>query len=235
MEINNINNNSINDLNTLKNSVNSDNVNPVQIYEHLSNSNSYSINPNISPKRSYLSDNLNQFISSISQGHIDLSNLQIQNKILKDITINIKEIQTSENQEETSTLLQPNIAELMQKYNNISSKTHIEENESRVYFDGILGSIPLSVDEILNDVSKKQENINQTKQIVSEKIQYNETKALDIIGKEVSKNKESKPFQNIDFGKALGDFTSASINNLIGSVAQSQANAIPSNSLKLLS
>ena len=233
MEINNINSSSINELNPLTNSVNTKNVNATQVNEYLNDSSSYFINPDISPKRSNLSQNLNQYITSISQTQIDISALNTKNNILNNISNLTNEIQIPQNTQEITQNLQIDISQLISQYNSVPQSSN-SVNESNAYFDGKLGATPLNISEIVRATEEQQVIVKQSLHNHSQKIEAIKTKAIDTISNEVAKE-TPKIFKNIDFGKNTSDFTSSTINNIVGSVALSQANAIPSNSARLLS
>lgn len=230
MEINNINSlSTINDSNIL-NRLNS-NQNVLNDFNN-SSSNTYLIDNNITPKRSDLYTNLSPIITSISQNQIELSNANIQNNILNSISNEITKLNNTNQLSNT----QNSIKELMTNYNNyeINVKQINNINESHSYFDGALGANHLNVNQIVDEVQGKQDLIKQRITLINDNILDLQTKATNTIDKEVAKVAQAMPFKNIDFGKHTSDFTSANINSIVGSVALSQANAIPSNSPRLL-
>ena len=237
MEINNISSNPISELNVqtgLDQSNNNITVNKTQkISDSLSNS--YSVNPNISTRRSELSDNLSQHISAISSNQVELSNFNNQNNILD--TISQTSIIALENPQTVTPELEQSLNELMGKYNTIVSHNQTNDNEnsdSTAYFDGMLGAKPLRLQDMINTSEELKESTKNDIKVVENKIETIKTTALNTIGEEISKNANLQPNKQIDFGKTTSDFSASNINALIGSVAVTQANAIPINSQRLL-
>jgi len=240
MEINNISNNSIHDLANVKDSVNLTDVSPKELSNNLNNiSNAYLLDQNIPSTRSELSNNLSQHLTTISKSQVEISNLNKQSNILNDISQLTLEITSSSSPEVTADAIQPALAQLMTNYNDLTPKMQLTQDtnadtDSTAYFDGVLGAKPISVSDITAAVEEQMQIVKQNTQIAHKQIQEVKTHALNTIGEEIAKNDEQKPFKNIDFGKATSDFSAASINNVIGSVALTQANAIPAQAQKLL-
>jgi small-conductance mechanosensitive channel len=244
MEINNINSNLISELNNINENTNTNNLksseNEIVSNEANKLSSSYLISQDITSKRSNLHSNLNQYISTISQNQIELSNLNQQDQILNTIETTISTVQNSNNISQASNNVHGNLIELMAKYDKLNPSLQLvstgnEDTTSHAYFDGVFGSTPLKIEQLSTDVQQKQASIKEHIQIVSNNIENTQDKALGAIKEEVQKTQEAQPFKNVDFGKHTSDFSSANINSVIGSIALSQANAIPSNSPKLLS
>jgi len=238
MELNNVANNTIQDLQSIKDTVNLNKVNPNEISNHLeNNSKAYLLDQNIPSKRSELSNNLNQHLTSIGKSQIQISNLDKQSNILSEITKVTLEITASTSPEVTADAVQPSVAQLMTNYNNLTPKIQLDQDPdatSTTYFDGVLGAKPLSVSDITAAVEEQMKLVKQNTQVIHKQIEEVKTKAINTIGDEIAKNEAAKPFKNIDFGKMTSDFSSASINNIMGSVALTQANAVPVQAQKLL-
>jgi len=236
MEINNnITNTSVNDVSTLSSSINIENLNSTQKVDQTKN-NSFSLDNDIGINRSDLSNKLREFTNEISNGQKSQVMLKEQTQILNNIQNLTMAIKNSETPEVTENELQPSVQEFMNKYNTNSVKlsSNQEDTDSTTYFDGKAGAKPLSIGEILDAVEKQMEIVTKQIENTSQKIQFAETKALNTIGKEIELSIQQAPFEPVDFGKDIGNFSSANINNIVGSVATSQANAIPAHSPKLL-
>jgi hypothetical protein len=200
----------------------------------------FSLNIDSNYKRSDLANVLKDTIANITQNQITSSNLEKQTTILNNIKDAATQIVQSDTPEVTADKVQPQIAEFISQYNNLSvdvNKAFQEsqgDTESQAYFDGVLGAKPLSPREIMETVEQQMQVVKEQTQIVTKETQKFETKALDTIGKEIAQNNAKAPFEPVDFGKNMANFTSANINNVVGSVATAQANAIPAHSPKLL-
>ena len=238
MEINNITNNSISDL-SLQNSFtkpeNSINTNSID-HDSSNLSNSYFINTDITAKRSELSNNLSPLISEIATNQIELSKLSTQDNILNNIITTSAEVR--ENPETLIPQVEQSLNELMSKYKNTISNDIASENEnskSTAYFDGLAGATPLKIQDIIDTAQKIQTTVKEDIKIIENNIDTIKTDALNNIQNEISNNTNLKPNKQIDFGKHTSDFSASNINSLLGSVIQTQANAIPIQSQRLLS
>ncbi|MDX9743825.1 MAG: hypothetical protein RBT59_08420 [Arcobacteraceae bacterium] len=236
MEINNYIDNSPtigSDLSTLSSSMNIKALDSVNVVGE--GSNSFSIEFNTQERRSDLSLSLRNMMEDISVSQVALQNLNEQSTILS----NIQEMVSGDNQSLLEEI-QPSVEELLSKYNSLSTDInknfakYQEETDSRNYFDGMLGSKPLNPAEIIKAVEQQQEVVKAEKKFFGDNVEKVADKALEVINIEIDKSNKEAPFKNIDFGKNTADFTSANINNVVGSVVSSQANAIPANSPKLL-
>ena len=98
----------------------------------------------------------------------------------------------------------------------------------------MLGAKPLNPAEIIDAVSKQMEIVKNEEKYFTDNVEKVVQKSIETINIEIDKSNKEAPFKNIDFGKNTANFTSANINNVVGSVVSSQANAIPANSPKLL-
>jgi uncharacterized protein with von Willebrand factor type A (vWA) domain len=228
------------DVSSLSNSVNLKALDTTAAID-ASTQSTYSLNIDSNYKRSDLANVLKDTISNISQNQIASSNLEQQKNILNNIQEAATKIVQSNTPETTADEVQPEVAEFISQYNNLSvdvNKAFQEsqgDTESHAYFDGVLGAKPLSPSEILEAVEQQMKVIKEQTQLVDTDLQKFETKALDTIGKEIAQTNAKAPFEPVDFGKNMANFTSANINNVVGSVATAQANAIPAHSPKLLS
>jgi hypothetical protein len=202
-------------------------------------SNSFLLDLNAVERRSDLSLSLKSMMDNISSNQISLRNLDLQSNILTTLKEAAVSTVTLENPTSLEDL-QPSVEELLSKYNYLSSdinknfQKYQEDTQSRNYFDGMLGAKPLNPAEIIDAVEKQMKIVESEKKFFNDNFEKTANKALEVINVEIDKSNKEAPFKNIDFGKNIANFTSANINNVLGSVVSSQANAIPANSPKLL-
>jgi len=238
MEINNITNNLIGDLSLQNNFTKPEStINTHTINKDSSNlSNSYLVNADITAKRSELSNNLSPLIQSVATNQIELSKLGTQDNILSNIIKTSTEVR--ENPETLTPQVEHSLNELMAKYKNTVTNDTVAQNEnsnSTAYFDGLAGAKPLKIQDMIETAQKIQVSVKEDIKIVETNIDTIKTDALNSIQNEISNNATLKPNKQIDFGKHTSDFSATNINSLIGSVIQTQANAIPAQSQRLLS
>ncbi len=225
------------DASTLSSSINVAALEKIDLTKE--NSNSFSLNLNTDGRRSELGISLKAMMETISSSQISLKNLNEQSSILTTIK-NAAEISVNTGDVVALEDLQPSVEELMTKYNYLSSNINAnfakyqQETDSHNYFDGVLGAKPLNPSEIIKATDKQFEIVSSEKKFFEQNFQKSTDQALEVISKEIDKSNKEAPFKNIDFGKNIANFTSANINNVVGSVVSSQANAIPANSPKLL-
>ncbi len=239
MEINDYINNPMlgTDVSTLSSSINIKALEKVDITKDSSNS--FSVEVNATDRRSDLSLSLRNIMEDISNSQISLQNLSEQSTILSDIKNTIS-IGISSDSQISLDEVQPSVEELMSKYNSLSSdinknfQKYQDETESHNYFDGMLGAKPLNPAEIIDAVDKQIEIVKSEKKFFNEDVEKTTDKALEVINIEIDKSNKEAPFKSIDFGRNTANFTSANINNVVGSVVSSQANAVPGHSPKLL-
>lgn len=241
MEVNNnyLNNNVISDsVSTLSSSINLQALQDVS-KEQLS-SNSFSLEIDNITKRSNFSNTLQDTFAQLIQNQNLTKQINQQQNILDSIQNVTTQLQMSENFEAAQTTLQPQIQSSIEKYNSISAnlqkdfEKYQQNTQSRNYFDGILGAKPLSPADILKAVEDQQRLLDSMQQNNTQATEQVVTRAKETIGEEVSKAVANAPFKQIDFGKNMTDFSSKTINNVVGSVVSAQANAIPAHSPKLL-
>ena len=234
MDVNNISSSSLTDVSTLSSSVNLESVSSIS--ELNSDSKSPLIVSDTTNKRSDLATSLKDYMNQINIGQQRTIQLNNQTEILNNIQSLANTIPDTEDQ----TSLSEQISAEISNYNSIAVPitTDIselnEDTESTSYFDGILGAKPLSTTEIMKEIEKHTTQIKQQQTYTSNELQKVEKKALDTIGKEMTKSAQQAPFEPVDYSKNISNFSSANINSVVGSVAASQANAIPAHSPKLL-
>ena len=238
MEINDyINNPVLSTESTLINSVNVKALEQADISKDVNNS--FSLELNLQQRRSDLSISLRDSMESISSSQISLKNLSEQSTILNNLRETISSATSSESQVSLDDL-QPTVENLLSQYNYLSSNInknfakYQEDTTSQNYFDGMLGAKPLNPAEIIDAVSKQMEIVKNEEKYFTDNVEKVVQKSIETINIEIDKSNKEAPFKNIDFGKNTANFTSANINNVVGSVVSSQANAIPANSPKLL-
>ena len=222
---------------TLSSAVNIEALEKVDILKETNNS--FIIDFNANDRRSDLSLSLRDLMVNISDSQMSLKNLNSQSNILATLKNAAVDVISSENSTSLEDL-QPSVEELLSKYNYLSSdinknfQKYQEDTQSHNYFDGMLGAKPLNPAEIIDAVEKQIKIVESEKKFFNDNFEKTASKALEVINVEIDKSNKEAPFKNIDFGKNTADFTSANINNVLGSVVSSQANAIPANSPKLL-
>lgn len=222
---------------TLSSAVNIEALEKVDILKETNNS--FIIDFNANDRRSDLSLSLRDLMVNISDSQMSLKNLNSQSNILATLKNAAVDVISSENSTSLEDL-QPSVEELLSKYNYLSSdinknfQKYQEDTQSHNYFDGMLGAKPLNPAEIIDAVEKQIKIVESEKKFFNDNFEKTVSKALEVINVEIDKSNKEAPFKNIDFGKNTADFTSANINNVLGSVVSSQANAIPANSPKLL-
>lgn len=225
------------DISTLSSSINIHALEKIDFNKEISNS--FSLEVTSEPRRSDLGISLKVMMDNISSSQISFRNLNEQSSILTTLQDATQNSITTNDISSLEDLL-PSVEELMSKYNYLSSSInknfakYQEETDSHNYFDGILGAKPLSPEEIIKAVEQQIEIVEKERKFFEDVIQKETQKGLEVINVEIDKSNKEAPFKNIDFGKNTADFTSANINNVVGSVVSSQANAIPANSPKLL-
>ena len=240
MEINHVNNNPLNDIQNVQSSVHPQNVQRQNVNDEIQyHSNSYELDTNVSPRRSQLSNELNQFMHDISDAQLQLSTISVKNEILDNIASLSLKIDKSKTSEDINQQLQPSVLELIQKYDDLEQKDKInvdlDSSHKNSNLSQTLNEGSVNIQSINQAILEQKESNEQNKITISENIQDIKERAIETINSEIAKIEVQKPYQNIDFGKNVSDFSSSNINNIVGSVALTQANAIPVQAQKLLS
>ncbi len=189
--------------------------------------------------RSELANNVSKYINTISTASSVTSILKNQIQVMDDIG---DKISTPINRISSQDDLQTDVAHLISKFNNSTGivnekidKLSDLEGDSTTYFDGTAGAIPLNVDMLTNSMATKRDELLGTLNKVQEVNAVFKAMARDTINSEIQKSQDTSPFKEINFGKESANFNSTNMSNLVGSVASSQANAIPSQNIRLLS
>lgn len=175
-----------------------------------------------------------------------ISNLQVaQNSISKMInTINSFESLISSNKNNLDSV-QPQIQNTITTFNsnsnnlleNMSSIIEEKQNDnSRVYFDGILGSKPISGEEIYKAISEQKQKLEQYSSKLTQELEQVTQQAQNTITMEKSINTSNENFfANVNFEQESISFAATNVQDKSGSIVQTQANAEPHATTKLVS
>jgi len=187
--------------------------------------------------QSAFSDKLTSTINRVSDLQSIQSNINNQINIVNEINISI---QNSSSPELLDTV-QPTIKSLMDNFNSNSNKIDFNQlvldqdsADSTAFFDGILGSKPLSPSDIMEATQSKMmllESMKTTTNTSSDEA-INEVKSTIVQERQTSQ--ENSPFKEINFGKESADFTSNNVNNTVGSIVTSHASPSTSHTIRLL-
>ncbi len=229
-------NTSLNEVSNLSSSVN---LHALEQTRNITNSDegSFSINLTNNTKRSDLSTTLKNFTQEIASRQFIADNLHKQTNLLNELQTTTNKIVDAQNPQEMSDQLQPSIEANINQYNEMVAQIDLTQEDtvpSRAYFDGKVGAKPLSPSEILQAVEKQMSLVKEQQHSNNQQLDQVKTEALKTINTQIEQTKAASPFKEIDFAQDIGNFSSANINNVLGSVAVSQANAIPANSPRLL-
>ena len=120
-------------------------------------------------------------------------------------------------------------------YSNLNELIEDRENDdSHIFFDGILGSIPMSVEEINKAVQQQKENLGQIEEVLNNQT----TQLVDKFEKAIVEEKEVsvEVTKQVDFGKESVDFSNNNLQGIASAVVSTQPNpALQAHSQKLLS
>jgi len=174
------------------------------------------------------------FVNDISFNINKISQLQkTQSAISNQIEITTKIVQVTNTAIQSSNIKlddkQPQIQDLLNTYNIIASDNEDFEKEG-IFFDGRIGSKPLSASKIFDALTKQNDKLQQKSLAVNAEINTIVANTQETI----NSVKTSIEFKNIDFEKESLQFNASTINNIKGGVVPSQANALPLNSERLL-
>ncbi len=203
------------------------------------NSIGVSVDANNITRRSSLSGEIGKYIDNMSKTGSIISSINNQVQTVNNIQKEVSNLTLGLSTQEQT---QPNIAKLISNYN-VSVGTINEKmaklddlsGDSTTYFDGAAGAIPLGVNMIDNEMSRKREELSSTLERINKVNDTFKKMAQGVIAKEVEIVKQESPFKEFDFGKESVDFSNTRLASVVGSVASSQANAAQAQSVKLLS
>ncbi len=196
-----------------------------------------------STAKSSFANNLMNNIKQISTGMNIQSaiskQLEITNKIEQSITSVISNSKKNLND------IQPEIKNLMDGFNNYSSKistsisaisgNSTDNEKSRIYFDGILGAKPLSSEEILAEVESQRERLQNINKAANDEVLNNIQKSHNMFSAQKQELIDKEPqVQKFDFNIESNNFDAKTLQNIQGSITDTQANAQVDQSVKLL-
>ncbi len=152
---------------------------------------------------------------------------------------------TSGSTSQTLNDIQPKIKNLMDNFNSLSSSittlgdsTSIYSNkaeESRVYFDGILGATPLSSEEIFAEVESQRERLKAINEVANGEVLNNIEQSKELFTSQKQELEEQQPeIKKFNFAVESSNFEPQVIQKLQGSVVDTQANAKTEQNIKLL-
>ena len=118
--------------------------------------------------------------------------------------------------------------------NNINKLTDTEETKSRTYFDGILGSKPLTTQEIQQAIQRTKEMFRVEEKKLDDSLTQIKDQSLQYI-QEQKDSLQKESTISVDFGKESSDFNSTNITNISGSIASSQTGFIHHQAVRLIS
>lgn len=193
--------------------------------------------------QSSFSVNIINNISKISQMQSVQPELSKQEDIVNKIETLVNEMTTNPPKGKVLDDIQPEIKNLMDNFNT-SSKTIAEsldnisnldnKEKSRIYFDGILGSKPLSGEEIYKAITAKKEHIAQISKKIGQEMEHTVEQTQNSIDNEKEVVKTNPVVKNIDFKVESTNFDNQSIKSFKGSMVDTQANAHTEQNIKLL-
>ncbi len=197
-----------------------------------------------SQTRSNFTNSLKSDISKLS--NLQTTGVQLRNQveIIDEIDQLMKQAENSVNATQTLDDIQPKVKQLMDNFNHTASKinvntksssiNNIEEELSHVFFDGIMGSKPLSLEEIKDTTNMFKQDIIKAEEKSNEEYNNTVNQAHETIKIEKSVAASQSPLKSVDFGKESVDFNNNTLNSVIGNVSATQANASPLHSIELL-
>ncbi len=195
---------------------------------------------NSSQNRSNLASNLSANITKLSSVATNKNDVNTQLDIINKIVNTVSEAQLSTNSFESLDRVQPQVQSMMTNYNELSK--YMEDTQkpgevpkSRAFFDGVLGSKPLSPAEIFKAVEKQRQMLSDSKGNLDSVEKEIFKDSMNIIKQERVVSQEKSPFKIADFSSESDNFTSQSVLSVSGSITETQVNVSNDISLKLLS
>ena len=185
--------------------------------------------------------NSSNFLNNISSNISKVANLQKSQSMISNQLEITNEIVKTTQSANVSTLIQlddkqPEIKKLLENFNQLSDGFERPEVSDVVgiYFDGQLGSKPLSSDEILDASAQQRERLVKYHEAVSNEISslVLDTKKSFELEKTTIETKVE--FKNIDYAKESAQFNASTLESIKGGILPSQANAFPLHSEGLL-
>lgn len=194
-----------------------------------------------SPFANNLMNNVKQISTAL---HIQ-STVSKQLNLTTEIKQSINSVISDTNNSQTLNDIQPKIQKLMDKFNtlsnHISNSTSIistnpnDKPKSRIYFDGILGSKPLSIDEIFKEVKSQEKRLESINKVANDKIFNTTQKSKKMFEAQKQELVAQQPkIKQFDFAVESSNFKPEVIQKMQGSVVDTQANAKTEQNIKLL-
>jgi len=179
---------------------------------------------------SNISTNINKIVDLQKKQSLISNQLEITSQLVTttNSALNSNKIQLDDKQ--------PEIKNLLDSFNKIAESFERPEisDEVGIYFDGQLGSKPLSSNEILDAVSQQRERLSQFNQQIASEVKSLVSNTKETIATEKTTVETKVEFKNIDYAKESAQFDSSTLNSVKGGILPSQANAFPLHSEKLL-
>lgn len=186
----------------------------------------------------------NPFTIGVMDNVNKISNLQkVQAPVVRQLDIaneisnSVRQVIESPQKAQELDDIQPKIEKLITSFNNVSTQIRSdidkielgqEDAKSRVYFDGILGSKPLSSEEIFKAVDAQKQRLQQVNQAINNEVSQITTQTKQDISFEIEQSQ-----QKFEFRKPV-EFEAQTVKEVEGSLITSQANAQPEQNIKLL-
>lgn len=183
------------------------------------------------------------FVNNVSTNLSKLASLQkSQAQISNQLEITTKIVQTTSDAVSSPSIQlddkQPEIKNLLDSYNTLSQSSNSTEgfDETGIFFDGVLGSKPLSAQEIFKSVEAQREKLQVAQESVGSQIQevVSNMQQSFKIERTQSKVETKVEFKNIDFAQESSQFSGSTLSDVKDGIIPSQANATPSSSERLL-
>lgn len=185
--------------------------------------------------------NSSNFLTSISSNINRITDLQKnQSLISNQLEITSKLVTTTTSvQNSTSMTLddkQSEIQNLLKEFNKLSDgfERPTISDEEGIYFDGQLGSKPLSASQILDAVSQQKERLSHFNEQLTNEVKSLVSNTKETISSEKTVLETKVEFKNIDYEKESAQFNASTLESVKGGILPSQANAFPPHSEKLL-
>lgn len=183
----------------------------------------------------------NGFVNNIASSINKLASLQkTQSNISNQLEITTEIVKTTSGAVNSQSIRlddkQPEIKNLLDNFNGLSKSSQLTEgfDEEGIFFDGILGSKPLSAGEILQAVANQQEKLKVVQEKIGAEIESVISETKQSFEVEKTKVETKVEFKNIDFGKESAQFDSSTLSSIKDGIIPSQANASTANSVNLL-
>jgi len=211
--------------------------------EKVENTDNQSIqNTNKLDRVEYLNTKQNSFSLNLTSSISSISNIQMAKNDVSSALHIVNEFERVVTSNKNSLdNIQPQIQSFINTFNSSAKglsdtiskiSQEMQSDESRVYFDGILGAKPISGQEIYEAISKQKQNLEQYNKALNNQLIETTTQTKEMFS--VEKSSFSDTQQKIDFKIESENFEAKRVETQNGSITQTQANAEPSISKELL-